>query len=129
MTVEFSILPGEYAIARLPAGAPVPEWSHHGDFVTISRTKEELSIVCASRPVPTGTRAERGWRVLALRGPFPLNAVGVLSSFAAPLAEAGVSILVVGTYDTDYVLVHGHQLDTAVAALVAAGHRQVAREN
>jgi len=123
MSIVFSILPGEYAIARLPSGAQVPDWSHHGDFVSITRTKDELSIICAAPPVPTGTIAERGWRVIKLHGPFPLNAVGVLASFIGPLADAGVSILGLGTYDTDYVMIHGHQLDTAVEALKAAGHR------
>ena len=122
MKIAFRLLPGLFAVARLAPDAPMPDWCHHGDLISITRTKEELSIVCAEPPVPAGVVAERGWRILKLKGPFPLNTVGVLAAFAAPLAAAGVSVLPIGTFDTDYVLVHSHQLDRALAALAAAGH-------
>ncbi len=122
MNIGFKVLPGTYAIARLAPDARLPEWCHHGDLISITRTRDELSIICTDHPVPIGIVAERGWKILKLSGPFPLNVVGVLAAFAAPLAEARVSILPIGTYDTDYLLVHSHQLSKALAALAAAGH-------
>lgn len=79
--------------------------------------------MCPADRVPIGVRADRDWRVIKIVGPFPLNAVGVMSALATPLAAAGISILAVATYDTDYVLVKADKLESATAALVQAGHR------
>ena len=85
------------------------------------RTDAELSVVCDEGAVPEGVRAERGWRALRLRGPIPFEETGVLAGLLAPLAEAGVSIFALSTYDTDVVLVKDRQLAAAVGALRAAG--------
>jgi len=78
--------------------------------------------MCATERVPLDVQAERDWRVLQLVGPFAFNSLGVLASVAAPLATAGVSLLAVASYDTDYVLVKDDYYNAAIAALVAAGH-------
>lgn len=64
----------------------------------------------------------RGWRLLKVAGPLDFDAVGILASIANPLARAGISLLAVGTFDTDYVLIQGERLDRAHETLVAAGH-------
>jgi len=76
--------------------------------------------------VPSGARAERGWRVIKLHGPFPFEQVGVLASFASPLAEHGVSIFALSTPDTDYILIKHAQLEEGLRALQEAGHAHVA---
>jgi hypothetical protein len=91
-------------------------------FLSITRTDDELSVVCPEEAVPEDTRSEGGWRVLGLEGPFEFSEVGVLASVVGPLAEADVSVFAVSTYDTDYVLVKEEQLEVAVAALRARGH-------
>ena len=73
--------------------------------------------------MPAGIHHEGGWRVLAVRGPLAFELTGVLASLASPLAAAGVSIFALSTFDTDYLLVPGDRLETALAALEAAGHR------
>ena len=114
-------LAGLYAIARLEAGDAVPEWPR-GAFLSITRTEEELSIVCDESSVPDGVRSDRGWRCLVVKGPIPFETVGVAASIAAPLAAAGISLFLVATFDTDYVLVKQETYERACLALRDAGH-------
>lgn len=121
---RFRALPGRYAVCRLNPESAVPAWAS-GAFVNITFTADELAIICPADRVPGDVRAERDWRVLKLVGPFPFTAIGVLASLAAPLAEAGISLLSIATYDTDYFLVKSDVFDQAVAVLVAAGHTHI----
>jgi uncharacterized protein len=90
-------------------------------FTSITRTAEELSIICESSVVPPDVKAERGWGALQVLGPLPFDAVGILRQIADPLAEKGIPIIAIGTFDTDYVLVQRDQRDAADAALAQAG--------
>ena len=109
-------------ICRLPASGELPGWIPSGAFTSITRTAQELSIVCAETAVPPDVRVERGFRTLMIEGPFPFDAVGVLASITAPLADAGIPIFAISTFDTDYVLVNEHELAAARCALEAHGH-------
>ena len=111
-------------MCRLDRQARWPAWAR-GAFVSVTATEDELSVVCAAAGVPPAVTAEREWRVLKIVGPFAFTTVGVLASLAAPLAQAGVSLLAIATYDTDYLLVKGDSLEKAIATLVAAGHVRV----
>jgi hypothetical protein len=129
---KFSVVPGTYAICRLPSMADVPPWaSAAGEFTSVTRTADELSIVCEEArvpgPEPEGFRREGGFALIKLHGPFPLDAIGILASVAKPLAEAGISLLAIGTFDTDYLLVKRTHAERAVAALTQAGHVLVDR--
>jgi uncharacterized protein len=86
------------------------------------RTPDELSVVCGEDGVPVGVLAERGFRALKLEGPVPFTTVGVVSSMTRPLAEAGISVFVLSTYDTDYLLVKSTALDRAIKILGRAGY-------
>jgi hypothetical protein len=115
------------AIARLDAAAPVPAWAR-GDFVTVSRTPDELSVVCAERHVPAAGPAapqavERGKVALGIEGTVPMTTVGVLAALCAALAKARVSVFAISTYDTDWLLVSADRLQDARAALESLGHR------
>lgn len=121
---RFRALPGLYAVCRLGVDAAVPAWAT-GPFVNITFTDDELAIICPAERVPPDVRAERDWRVLKLVGPFPFTAVGVLASLATPLAEAGISLLSIATYDTDYFLVKSDGFEKAAAVLAAAGHTKL----
>ena len=116
-------LPDRFAVCRLGPLDEIPPWALAERFVSITRTDAELSILCAESVVPDEVRAETGWRCLMIEGPLHFDAVGVLSSIADPLALEGVSIFVVSTYDTDYLLVPGRNLHHAIDALTASGHR------
>jgi hypothetical protein len=121
---RFRALAGRYAVCRLSSHAQVPPWAT-GPFVNLTLTDDELAIICPAERVPAGIRAELDWRVLKLVGPFPFTAVGVLASLATPLARAGISLLSIATYDTDYFLVKADVFDEAVQVLLAAGHTRI----
>jgi ribosomal protein S18 acetylase RimI-like enzyme len=124
-SLKLKKLDGRMAVCRLDPSSGVPAWATGAAFFSITRTPHELSVVCSEGDVPDRMRSEGGWRVLALEGPFEFSEVGVLASVAAPLAEAGVSIFALSTYDTDYVLVKEEGVDHAVSALVERGHEVV----
>lgn len=117
------VLPGRLAVCRLAADAPFPDWAQAGALASITRAADELSVVCAEEGVPLEVRAERGWRALQVAGPLDFALTGVLVALAVPLADAGVSIFALSTYDTDYVLVREGDLPRAAATLERAGHR------
>lgn len=122
-TLTLEVLPEPLTVCRLAPDAAIPAWATGAPFWSVTRTTDELSVICPASRVPPGVGArDDGWRALKLVGPFAFSEVGVLLRIAAPLAEAGVSILPVATYDTDYVLVRGAQLPAALGALRAAGH-------
>lgn len=121
MKQALQVLPGAFAICRLDPNAAIPEWAT-GDWVSLTRTTEELSVVCEEDRVPSDVKHDRGWRCLRLVGSFDLNLTGVLASVLQPLADASVGVFALSTFDTDYVLVRTAQLDKALAALREAGH-------
>lgn len=127
---RISVIPGRFAVCRLPADAGVPPWAlDEARFVSVTRTDDELSIVCEEdsipEPPPADLRRESGFTLFKIHGPFPLDAVGILASVATPLAEAGISLLAIGTFDTDYLLVKGEQALRAADVLARAGHALV----
>jgi predicted glycoside hydrolase/deacetylase ChbG (UPF0249 family) len=111
-----------YAVCRLPPDHPWPGLPEADGFVSVTRTKRELSVVCLERHAPVGGRLEVGWRLLEVAGPLDLGEVGVMAKLAAPLARAGVSLFALSTFDTDYLLVRDADVHRAQAALRAAGH-------
>ena len=119
---QLEIVPGAFAIARLDSGAQVPDWAWRGGLASVTRTVDELSIVCEESSIPDDVRAERGFRCLRVHGPLDFSETGVLASIAGPLARASVSIFAVSTYDTDYLLLREADLDCALTALSRAGH-------
>ena len=125
MPLDLRVLPDRLAVCRLPAASLLPAWAVSGGLSSATWTADETSIVCAEAAVPAGVAADRGWRALAVVGPLDFGLTGILLSIAQPLAEAGVSIFAVSTYDTDYILVKAGALSAAVAALSASGHRVI----
>lgn len=124
--LPLQLMPDTLAICRLPAESALPSWaSSQSTFLTISRTREELSITAVQSTVPTDARCERDYRALRVKGPLSPDLVGILLSMAEPLADAGVSIFAISTYDTDYVLVRSRDLQRALDALRRAGHHFV----
>jgi hypothetical protein len=119
--LELRLLPDVFAVCRLDPSAQPPAAPARG-FHSVTRTDEELSVICVEDAVPEGAVAERGWRGLQVAGPLDFALTGVAAALTAPLAAAGVSVLPVATYDTDYLFVREKALARAVTALEAAGH-------
>jgi hypothetical protein len=120
--VDLDLHPDDLAVCRLAPSAAVPDWAWTGPLAAVTRTPDELSIVCAASAVPAGVTATAPWRALSVRGPLPFELTGIAAALTGPLAEAGVSVFLVSTYDTDHVLVRSETLDRAIAALTAQGH-------
>jgi len=120
--LKLSPLPGTFAICRLAADTMTPHWAGTGSFFSITRASEGLSIICAEANVPSGVLCNRGWRCLKVDGPLEFNAIGVVASLAQPLATAGVSIFVVSSYDTDYLLVKRESYEKTLGILRESGH-------
>ena len=125
--LKLELLPGRYAVARLGPTEAAPDWATGGAFSCVSRSRQELSVVCEEGRVPAGVQCERGWRALRVAGRLEFDATGVLASMAVPLAEAEVPIFAVSTFDTDYLLVKEADLDRAREVLEAVGHSIVSK--
>jgi hypothetical protein len=120
--LNLSVLEHRLAVCRLEPDSEVPAWATGAPFFSVTRTADELSVVCPEERVPAGVTCERGWRVLKFEGPLEFGLTGVLASVAVPLAESEVGILAIATYDTDYVLVQESRLDLAARTLRERGH-------
>jgi hypothetical protein len=126
--LKFRVLGELLAVCRLAANADLPDSLQAKELWSVTRTPDELSIVCSAESVPQGVIVERDWIALKLEGPLPFSMTGILASFLQPLAEANIPIFAVSTFDTDYVLIKQNDLERAQAALSVAGHQRVEKE-
>ncbi len=120
-----TILPENLTICRFPACLPLPLWAAdltETSLLSITRTQDELSLVAESKLVPKNVQAEHGWRAIKVVGPLDFALIGILASLAGTLAQAGVSLFALSTFDTDYLLVKEDVLTQAIRALRRAGH-------
>jgi hypothetical protein len=122
--VPLSVLQDRPAICRSDKDAPLPTWAKAaaGEFISVTRTRDELSIIVADTRAPREAKCERGWRVLMVKGPLDFNQVGIIAGLSGTLADAGISIFALSTYDTDYIMVKQADLDRALVALRQAGY-------
>lgn len=120
--LTLSVLDDLFSVCRLAPDARIPHWLPTKGFVSVTRTADELSVVCPGDAVPESVRAEGGFCALKIEGPLDFSLTGILAAVAVPLAGAGISIFAVSTFDTDYVLVKKSGLEKAVSLLQASGH-------
>ena len=120
--LTLATFPGLFAICRLHPDGFIPHWALLGDFVSLTRTNHELSIICPQENVPEDALAERGWRCIKIDGPFDFSVAGVHAAVALPLAEANISTLAIATYEADHILVKDEDLENTIQALTRAGH-------
>ncbi|WP_346289604.1 ACT domain-containing protein [Sphaerothrix gracilis] len=111
------LLPQSLAICRLAATAAIPDWAVSQSLLSVTRTDEELSLVCDEAQVPEGVVCDRPWQAFQVAGPLDFSLTGILASLLVPLAEAEISIFAVSTYNTDYLLVRQRQVKAAIAIL------------
>src|SRR5467141_1110952 len=127
--LKFRWLPGPYAIVHLPSDAALPDWATKGDFTSITRTLDELSIVCPADNLPPDVHSPHRWLCLKLEGPFPFSQTGVLLSFIEPLSNNAIPIFAISTYDTDYVLVQEEFAGVTLDTLRIAGHELISNDD
>lgn len=123
--MNLHILEPTLSVVKLPITIPIPSWALQSDFFSITRTDEELSIVCSADHVPLNhghLQVEPNWRCIKIEGFLDFQLVGILASLTAPLAEHEISIFAISTYNTDYLLVKSDTLDKAQTVLENEGH-------
>ena len=123
--LTLSCLSDTLAICRLEMESEIPPWAVGGGFSSITRTAEELSVVCPQEAVPAGIRCEEGYRCFKVEGPLDFSLAGILASLTTVLAKAGVSVFAVSTFDTDYLLIKQEQVVKTIEALTEAGHQML----
>ncbi|MBW1841400.1 MAG: ACT domain-containing protein [Deltaproteobacteria bacterium] len=128
-TFILSVLPERLGICKYDPSAPIPEWAYQFSFFSITRTSDELSIVCNETHIPEEESCSIGWRCLKIKGPLDFSETGILASLSRTLAAAGVPIFVLSTYETDYILVKDKDLARAVEALENDGHKITDKES
>lgn len=121
--LSLSLLPERLAVCRLGPNEVIPQWVFSTSFWSVTRTDEELSLILPEKLVPSSWKVKKGWRCLKVHGPLDFSITGIIASLSTPLAEAGVSILAISTYDTDYLLVRSGDVDRAKEILIEHGHR------
>lgn len=122
--MKLEIMEPVLSVIQFDAEEPIPEWALSSKWFSVTRTNEELSIVCCSSDIHSelGFKAEHGWRGIKVAGVLDFGLTRILSSLAAPLADQGISIFAISTFNTDYLLVKEDQLVKAKETLVKAGH-------
>ena len=109
----------KYGVCRLDKTELIPKWAQNSDFFSITKTSDELSIVCSQDDIPNDIKCEKDWRILKILGPLDFSLIGILASISTILAQKGISLFAISTYDTDYILVKNKDIDNAIAALIA----------
>lgn len=122
INLQFKTLDGDFTIHRYNKSSTLPENVFKSEFYWIGRTDDELSIVCDSKCKLNSDKYESGWKALKLIGPFKFSEVGIVSGITKLLAEKGICVFVLSTFDTDYILVKKENLTLAVTALVASDY-------
>lgn len=120
--LQLLLLDEMYGICVFPGTNPIPEWAAMTSLFSVTRTEKELTIVCPQSIIPPDSEQDLNWLCFRIDGSFDLNQIGVISSLAVPLAQAGISIFVVSSYDTDYILVKEEKVEKAIAVLSDNGH-------
>jgi uncharacterized protein len=120
---QFTILPSRFAMCQLRQNEPFPAWVYQSSFYTISKTADELSVVCEEHLVAGEIKKSIGWKLLKINAVLDLSLTGITAQFSTALAKAGVNLSVIATYNTDYILVEEVKLEAAIEALRGAGFR------
>ncbi|MBL4931393.1 ACT domain-containing protein [Clostridium paridis] len=119
--LELKLLEKYYGVCRLSSEDEIPRWALQSDIYSITKTHDELSIVCNEEHIPEGIECEKQWRALKVQGPLDFSLIGILSTISRALAQQRISIFAISTYDTDYILVKDDKRNEAVEALKAIG--------
>jgi uncharacterized protein len=127
-TFTLERFPETLAVVRLGPGAEIPPWAESSSLFSVTATATETSVVCAARSVPAKSRHQRPFTAFQVEGPLDFALTGVLSALLAPLAEAGISVFTISTFDTDWILVPGAEADRAAEEWRRRGHTVVAAE-
>lgn len=122
MVLTLAILKKRYTIHRFAPDSTIPEMVFQSEFYTVSRTDEELSIVCDSAIDLKSSKSEKDWRIIKIVGPLDFSLTGILAEISAVLAGVQVPIFALSTFDTDYILIRNERMEEAKKTLLQAGY-------
>jgi hypothetical protein len=120
--VRLKRLAGTYAVCRLDPTSAIPAWADGDGFVSISRSEDELSVVCRAERAADDVKRDSGWTCYRFIGPFAFDETGIVSAVIGPLSDAGIGIFVVSTFDGDHMLIKEADIARAELVLLSAGH-------
>jgi len=115
--LTMKLLNQKFGVCSLDKNELIPKWAKNGDFYSITKTLDELSIVCSQDFIPSNIKCEKDWKALKIEGPLDFSLIGILSSISTILAQVGISIFAISTYDTDYILVKEKDITNVINAL------------
>ncbi|RPH56121.1 MAG: ACT domain-containing protein [Chloroflexi bacterium] len=121
-SLSLTVLDGTYTIHRLSSDSIPPTPVFSAPFYSITRNADELSIVIPQGLEIKSDNSEPGWACLRVAGTLDFSLVGILAGISSALAQAGISIFAISTFDTDFILVKESSLERACEALGAAGY-------
>jgi len=121
-SIKLKKLQGVYTIAQLEAASPIPDWCDGEGFVNVSRGDDELSLICLKQRVPEDVKSDGEWTCFKFVGPFAFGETGIVLSVVKPISENGIGILIISTFNGDYLLVQNADLEASERYLRDAGH-------
>ncbi len=118
--MNLQILPQAFTVCQI---SDLSQIDFSNEFVFLGKTDEELSLVCETVSVPANTIArEDGWRGFRVCGVLDFSLIGILANISGLLAEQGISIFAVSTYNTDYLFTKAEVFDRTLETLAQAGY-------
>jgi len=120
--LTFTVFEGDYSIHRLPPGSDLPVVPRETAFSSITRTDEEITVVCPGAIDLKSEHTEPGWSVLKVIGPLDFSLTGILAGISRVLSDTEISLFALSTWDTDYILIKSCDKEKAIKALTGAGH-------
>ena len=120
---SLSLYPGTFAVCRLAPDSDIPAWATQSPFFSVTKTIDEVSIICPQSEVPAGVKSEPGWAALKVDGTLDFSLTGILAGLLTPLAEPNISVFAISTFDTDFILIPSQKLRAAIQTLESAGHK------
>lgn len=120
--LELQVMTSTLAVCQLRSTEAVPPFPAEAEFFCAVRSASETSVICSEALVPTGAKVESGWRAMFISSPLDFTMIGILSMLLSPLTAAGIGIMTVSTYNTDYIFVKQRNLDRTVEIFKELGH-------
>lgn len=125
MNLNLQLLNDKYAICRFNIDSVIPDWIKDLDFYSVTKTKDELSVVCKQSGLLNDCEINEDWRILKVVGPLDLSFIGIIAEISGILKENEISIFTISTYETDYILVKSNDLNRAIDSLKAKGYEMI----
>ena len=123
MILYLSVLPDNYSIYKFKSESEIPDWINSSDFYSVTKTKDEISVVGLQIDISINSICNRDWRVLKIAGPLDFSLIGIIADVSITLKNKNIPVFIISTYDTDYILIKQKDLTKGIKALKEKGHK------